>query len=48
MHEADDWKIEPAEFWVSYDLVNLYPSVQLDRSVQVIVEFLQDDHAQQN
>ena len=41
-----DWKIEPTESQVSYDIVNLYPSVPLDRSIQVIVEFLQDDHAE--
>ena len=40
-----DWKIEPTETQLSYDVVNLYPSVPLDRSIQVIVEFLQDDHA---
>ena len=26
--------------------MNLYPSVPLDRSIQVVVEFLQDDHAE--
>ena len=44
--EAKDWKIEPTETQVSNDVVNLYPSVPLDRSIQVIVEFLQDDHAE--
>ena len=44
IHEAKDWKIEPTEIRVSYDVVNLYPSVPLDRSIQVIIEFLQDDH----
>ena len=46
VHEAKDWKIEPTETQVSYDVVNLYPSVPLDRSIKVIVEFLQDDHAE--
>ena len=46
VHEAKDWKIEPTEIQTSYDVVNLYPSVPLDRSIQVIVEFLQDDHAE--
>ena len=46
VHEAKDWKIEPTEIQVFYDVVNLYPSVPLDRSIQVIVEFLQDDHAE--
>ena len=39
-------KIELNEIQVSYDVVNLYPSVPLDRSIQFIVEFLQDDHAE--
>ena len=46
MYEAKDWQIEPTEIQVSYDVVNLYPSVRLDRSIQVIVKFLQDDHAE--
>ena len=45
VHEAKDWKIEPTEIQVSDDVVNLYLSVPLDRFIQVIVEFLQDDHA---
>ena len=44
--EAKDWKIEPTDLQVSYDVVNLYPSVPLDRSIQVTVRFLQDDHAE--
>ena len=44
VHEAKDWKIEPTEIQVSYNVANLYPSVPLDRSIQVINEFLQDDH----
>ena len=31
---------------VSYDVVNIYSSVLLDRSIEVIVEFLQDHHAE--
>ena len=46
VHEVKDWKIELTEIQVSYDVVNLYPSVPLDRSIQVIVECLQDDHAE--
>ena len=32
--------MEPTEIQVSYDVVNVYQSVLLDRSVRVIVEFL--------
>ena len=46
VHGAKEWRIKPTEIQVSYDVVNLYPSVPLDRSIQVIVEFLQDDHAE--
>ena len=28
------------------DVVNLYPSVPLDRSIQDIVDFLQEDHSE--
>ena len=40
LHEARDWKIEPAEIQVSYDIVNLYPSVSLNKLIKVIAEFL--------
>ena len=40
VHGAKDWKIKPTEIQVSYDVVNLYPSVPLDRSIKAIVEFL--------
>ena len=40
VHEAKDWKIETTKIQVSYDVVNLYSSIPLDRPIQVIVEFL--------
>ena len=43
VHEAKNWKIELTEIQVPYVVVNLYPSVPLDRSIQV--KFFQDDHA---
>ena len=43
-HKAKKWKIKPTEIQVYYDVVNFYLSVPLDRSIQVIVEFLQDGH----
>ena len=42
----NDNLIEPTEIQVFYDAVNLYSSVPLDRSIQVIVEFLWEDHAE--
>ena len=45
VQEAKDWKIEPTGTQVSNDAVNLHPSILLDRSIQVIIEILQDDHA---
>ena len=40
------WKVEPTKIQVSYDVVNLYPSVPLDIPIQVIVKFLQEIHAE--
>ena len=31
---------------VSYDVADLYPLVPIDRSIQVIIRFLQNDHAE--
>ena len=36
VHESKDWKIEPTKIQLSYDVVNPYPSVSLDRSIEVI------------
>ena len=33
----------PTEIQVSYDVVNLYPSVPLDKAIDVIVEYLEND-----
>ena len=41
MYTAKDWKIEPTEIQVSYDVLNLYPSVPLDRSIQDIQQLLE-------
>ena len=37
-NEAKIWKISPAEIQVSYDVVNLYPSVPFDKAIDVVVE----------
>ena len=37
------WKISATEIQVSYDVVNLYPSVPLDKAIDVIVEYLKND-----
>ena len=41
--EAKTWKISPTEIQMSYDVVNLYPSVLLDKAIDVIVEYLKND-----
>ena len=46
VHKAKEWKIEPTKIQVSYGVVNLYPSVPLDRSIQVIDKFIQEDNEQ--
>ena len=43
VNEAETWKISPTEVQVSYDVVNLYPSVPLDKAIDVIVEYLTND-----
>ena len=41
--EAERWKISPTEIQVSYDVVNLYPFVPLDKAIDAIVEYLTND-----
>ena len=43
VNEAKTWTISPTEIQVSYDVVNLYPSVPLDKAIDVIVEYLKND-----
>ena len=42
-NEAKTWKISPADIQVSYDVVNLYPSVPLGKAKHAIVEYLKND-----
>ena len=42
VNEAKTWKISPNEIQVSYDAVKLYPSVPLDKTIDVIVEYLKN------
>ena len=44
--EARDWNISANEVQVSYDVVNLYPSVPISRSIDVIMGFVKDDYAE--
>ena len=43
VNEAKTWIISPTEIQVSYDVVNLYPSVSLDKAIDVIVEYPKND-----
>ena len=43
VNEAKTWKISPTEIQVSYDVVNLYPSIPLDKAIDFIVEYLKND-----
>lgn len=43
VNEAKEWDIDPDEVQVSYDAVNLYPSVPIDKAIDVIVEILNND-----
>ena len=40
---AKAWKIQPDEMQCSFDVVNLYPSVPIDKAIIVILELLQND-----
>ena len=43
INEAETWKISPTEIQVSYNVVNLYPFVPLDKAIDVIIEYLKND-----
>ena len=43
MEEAKEWNISPSEIQISFDVVNLYPSVPIDEAVAVIIEILNND-----
>ncbi|XP_047146290.1 uncharacterized protein LOC124819122 [Hydra vulgaris] len=41
--EARQWKIDPNEVQVSFDVVNLYPSIPIDEAIPVIIDILNND-----
>ena len=43
MEQAKTWTIDPNEIQVSYDVVNLYPSVPIKESIEVLIGQLNDD-----
>ena len=43
VNKTKTWKISPTEIQVSYDVVNLYPSVPLDKATDLIAEYLRND-----
>ena len=43
MEEAKEWNMTPNEIHTSFDVVNLYPSVPIDKAVAVIIEVLNND-----
>ena len=42
--QAQTWKIEPDEIQVSYDVTNLYPSIPIDKAIDVILQQLSEDY----
>ena len=42
--QAQTWKIEPDEIQVSYDVPDLYPSIHIDKSIDVILQQLSEDY----
>ena len=45
---AKDWNISPTEVQVSFDVVNLYPSVPLKEATKVILDLLKEDQSYSN
>ncbi|XP_065645775.1 uncharacterized protein LOC136076229 [Hydra vulgaris] len=39
---AQSWYIDPGEFQVSFDIVNLYPSIQVKESIDILLEQLRN------
>ena len=42
--QAQTWKIEPDQMQVSYDVTNLYPSIPIDKAIDVILQELSEDY----
>ena len=42
--KAKNWDISPTEVQVSFDVVNLYPSVPIDKATTVMIDILNNDH----
>ena len=42
--QAPTWKSEPDEIQVSYDVTNLYPSIPIDKAIDVIIQQLSEDY----
>ena len=45
---AKTWSISPTEVQVSFDVVNLYPSIPLKEATKVILDLLKDDPSYSN
>ena len=43
INEAKTWSISPTEIQVSYDVVNLYPSVPLKKATEAVLDLLRKD-----
>ena len=44
IEEAKNWSISPTEVQVSYDVVNLYPTVPLKKATDVVLDLLKNDN----
>ena len=42
--QAQTWEIEPDEIQVSYDVINLYPSIPIHKAIDVIIQQLSEDY----
>ena len=40
---AREWNIDPSEIQVSYDVINLYPSIPIESAIEVLISMLTND-----
>ena len=42
--KAKNWTVSPTEVQVSFDVVNLYPSVPINKAITVMIDILNNDN----
>lgn len=47
VYQRKIWRIEPDERQVSYDVINLYPSIKINKAIDLILQELNNDYEEQ-